>query len=635
MRDAATAPRCKTREVRKPSTGGIPAAIARALKGFRYAVGDIAYVVGRFLASAGRVLIRIPVAAGLAAAQFWRSLSLIARRRLVAALGAAVLLLIVFSAVVPNLPCQFPGGDSCPPSEDAAELVPGDALAYLHANLDPDTDEYEQAADVAAKLPVIGGQVVSRAAALIPAPAGSALDFEDDVRPWFGGEAAVAVLPGAGVAPERVDLLEAADSDGAGEYAGSLAVGDPRTSEYEGVEVSTDRSGVATAQVEGFLVIGTEDGVRAIIATATGADEAPAPLADDETATEVRDQLPDQRFAEAWLSADGIETLIVRDRGLFGTLGPLVAPGASLGAAASLSAGDDGLELAVRSALDPDRAEQTSSFFAAFPSFEPELPDDLSDATLAYLGIGAPADTVAALLALASTQAPGIATGFQGLVDQLRRTADVDLEQGLLEALGDELAVTLEPAPGGGAATETAPAPAAAPYVLFAASGVDEGDAQDALASLGGSLTPEFGQDEVDGVQTNSVRVSPTVELTYAVFDGLAAVATDPAGVAQLIAGDGGLADDDLYERATEGFPDEVSLQLYLDLEQLVATGEAAGLAEDPVYATFAGDFRRLDALGLAVSDSDEVLATDARLLIGDAPDNAPSTTTGVAPAGD
>ena len=120
---------------------------------------------------------------------------------------------------------------------------------------------------------------------------------------------------------------------------------------------------------------------------------------------------------------------------------------------------------------------------------------------------------------------------------------------------------------------------------------------------------------------------SPTVELTYAVFDGLAAIATNPDGVAAMIEGDGGLADQDRYQRATDGFPDQVSLQAYLDLDGLVAIGEAAGLAEDPLYATFAGDFRRLEALGLAVSSDGDVLATDARLLVGDEADTATSTT--------
>lgn len=615
--------------MRQPSAEGIRAAISRRLNSVRYAVGDVLYVIGRFLLSAGRLLIRIPVSIGRGAARFWDSLSVIARRRLVAALGVAVLLLILFSAVVPNLPCQVPGGDSCPPGDDAAELVPGDALAYLHANLDPDTDEYAAASELAHRLPVFGGELATRATTLIPSPSTGRLDFDADVRPWFGGEAVVAVLAGSGPAPERVDLLEVDDGDGASEYASSLAVGDPQTSEYEGVELSTDRSGVATAQFDGFLVIGTEDGVRAVIATATGSDEAPEPLADDQTATEVRDELPEHRFAEAWVSGEGIDQLLAPGSGTLSTLSPLIAPGSSRGVAASLSAGDDGLELSIRSALDPEREDASPGFFAAFPGFDPSLDDDLPARTLAYLGFGAPGETVTALLSQASSQAPGIAAGFRDLVEGIRRSADLDLERGVLEALGDEAAIALEPPAGGDLAAE-------APYGLFAADDVDEVAARAGLAALGGSLTqgsrgggaaPAFSQEDVEGVQTNTVRVSPTVELTYAVFDGLAAIATNPDGVAAMIEGDGGLADQDRYQRATDGFPDQVSLQAYLDLDGLVAIGEAAGLAEDPLYATFAGDFRRLEALGLAVSSDGDVLATDARLLVGDEADTATSTT--------
>ncbi len=625
----------------KPSTGGIPAAIRKGFKSFRYAVGDIVFVVGRFLLSIGRPLIRIPVSIGRGAAAFWRSLSVISRRRLVLALGVAAVVLLFVSAVVPRLPCEFPGGDSCPPADDAAELVPIDALAYLHANLDPDSDQYADAAELASKLPVLGGQAVDRALGSLPSPGGAKLDFDHDVRPWFGGEAAIAVLPAAGGGrPQLVDLLEVENADAAdlaGEYAQSLAFGPTQTAEYEGVTVTTDQRDVATAEVAGFLAIGTGDAVRSVVATATGADGAES-LADDPTAEQVRDELPEQRFAEAWLSADGISELVADGRGALGTLTPLIAPGASTGAAASLSASGDELELAVRSVLDPKLEQASPPFFAAFPDFEPDLAERLLPDTLAYVGIGPASKTVTALLSQASVRAPGIAAGFADLVQRLRHAAGVDLERQLLASLGDQSAVALEPAAGQGSPTTVAP-----PYLLFAADGVDEDEARNALASLQGPLSegvdtgegqaPVFGQDEVSGVETNSLRVSPTVQLTYAVFDGIIAVATDPAGVAAMIADHGGLDDSDLYKRATEDFPDQVSLQAYLNLEGLVATGERAGLAEDPLYATFAGDFRRLDALGLAVSQDDDVLATDARLLVGDPPPADQGTTPLAPPA--
>jgi hypothetical protein len=609
----------------EPTGGGIPAAIAKRLRSVRYAIGDVFFVIGRGLGRAGRAVIRFPVAIGHGVAEFWHSLSVIARRRLVAALVIAAALLAFFALAVPNLPCQFPGGDSCPPPDDAEELVPADALAYLHANLDPDTDEYRDAADLIANLPVLGGLAVDQGAGLIPSPGGTRLNFDDDIRPWFGGEAAIVVLPGTGLIPERVDLLEVEDSQAAADYTQSLAVGAVETSDYEGIEVSVDQKDVATAEVNGFLAVGTEDGVQAVIATATGADGAES-LADDDAADEIRDELPDHRVAEAWLSADGAERLIAADRGTLGTLTPLVAPGSTRGVAASLSASGDEVELAVRSSLDPEREETSPSFFAAFPSFEPDLPEKLQPQTLAYLGIGPPTETVGDLLAQAGAEAPGIAAGFEDLVDKLRHRGDIDLQGDLLDGLGDQAAFTLEPAP---QSDTEALGGETLPFLQFVADGVDEDATREALAALQGPLAdattsgdelqaPVFGQEEVDGVETNSLRVSPTVNLTYAVFDGLAAIATDPAGVRDLIEGEDGLDESGLFEDATDDFPDEVSMIAFLNLGDLVAIGEQAGLAEDPRYATFAGDIRRLDGLGLAVSDSDDVLSTDLRLLVSD-----------------
>ena len=61
---------------------------------------------------------------------------------------------------------------------------------------------------------------------------------------------------------------------------------------------------------------------------------------------------------------------------------------------------------------------------------------------------------------------------------------------------------------------------------------------------------PVFGQQQIAGVEARSLRISPTVELTYAIFDGLAVIATDPARHrAASPSGEGGLDDAELYER--------------------------------------------------------------------------------------
>ena len=166
------------------------------------------------------------------------------------------------------------------------------------------------------------------------------------------------------------------------------------------------------------------------------------------------------------------------------------------------------------------------------------------------------------------------------------------------------------------------------PYLELVAGVEDEGAARRALAALAAPLAasvdpgtdrqaPVLGERRIEGVDAASLRVSPAVELTWAVVDALAVVATDPIAVAGVARGDGGLDGSDAYRRATEGLgPDEVSLLAFADLEALVAVGERLGLAEDPAYATFAGEFRRLEAAALAVGADEDLLSTDARLLI-------------------
>ncbi len=586
----------------------------RRLRGAGYAVSDVLFVAGRAIARVGRSI-------GSGLARFWGDLSTDARRRLVAALGAAAAILLLLAVAVPNLPCQAPGGTACPPPDDAEELVPSDTLAYVHANLDPESEQYDLAREAARSIPLFAGQIAARALALVPGAGRAPADFGTEILPWFGGEAAVAVVGTGGRAATQVELLEVGDTGGATEYAGSIAAGRPEGEQYRGVELTIDQRGLATAQVDGFLVIGQPVGVRAVIDVATGAEGA-TPLAADEAARSLREELPDDRLIEAYVSEDGVDALISGDRGTLGSLAPVIAPGASVGAAAALVASEGAFELAVRSSLDPERAQSSPGFFAAFPSFEPELPKILPERSLAYIGFGEPRATVSALLAQASAQAPGIATGFERLFARLRRKGRVDLQRELLAALGSEAAFALAPRSADDAAL---------PYLELVASGVDEERARRALASLQGPLAaavdpgsdlqaPVYGEAEVEGVQTRSLRLSPTVEITSAVFAGLAVIATDPAAIGQLARGEGGLDRSQLYERATEdlGEDEQVSLLAFFDLGELVAVGEQLGLAEDPIYATFAGEFRRLEALGLAVDSSDELLATDARLLLAD-----------------
>ncbi len=550
------------------------------------------------------------VAAAVAAA--WGGLSVYIRRRvaLFVAVLAALGALWVFA--VPALPCQFPGGDACPPPDDAASLVPADALAYVHVDTDASSDQYRQATAILARLPVLSSQIGERLLAQVPAVGGSAPRLTKDVRPWLGDEAALALLPAPG-APQEVELLAVADQERAERYQRQLAGPGSETIPYRGVHLVRGRSGVASAIVAGFLVIGTTAGAEAAIDVETGA-QGTAPLSDSPAAA-IRGELPAQRVADAYLSSAGAAAVAGRQTGLLAPLAPFFAPRSTEGVAIGLAAAPDGLEVRIRSALDPMRASERPGFFAAFPTFDPTLAEKLPAKTLAYFGIGDPGHAISSLLAQASTQEPGLARALTEAVKNAQRASGVNLTSDLETALGKEGALALEPAP-----------PRGAPYALYLGAGIDPKAARATLARLEVPLARALGSSkggghggfrsrDVGDVKVHTLDVSPAVELTYAIVGNELVVATNPIGVAA--AARGGLAESSNYAAATDGLSSPTSLFGYLDLRGLVALGEQAGLANDPAYTTFSGDFHQLKGLGLTVTATEHDLDTDGRLLVG------------------
>ena len=554
------------------------------LRSIRYGLGDVGHAI----------------------AAPWKRLSVHWKRRVVAlTVVVAVAVIVVIVAVASS--------GTPAPHDDAIALVPDDALAYVHANLDPDTQEYSDLADLAGQLPLFSNQIAQRALAAMGQAHGSPVDFDRDIRPWFGGEVALALLDGPGK-PDPVELIEVADAAGADKFAAQVS------------------SGTTIAkQINGFLVIGSASDVAAVSDTVDGGSS----LADDADATAALDELPEHYVADAWLSPDGIAKLIVPPRAALTALTPLLAPGASEGAAASIGTGDggDSFELAIRSRLDPKQAESSPGFFAAFPAFEPQLPDRLPASSLAYLGFAAPGKTVQSLLQQAGSEAPGVADAFDQLTHKLRHQSGLNVIGDLVDALGDEAGLTLDATSSSGSSSS---AGQPFPYLAFVSSGVDEDKLREALAALQGPLGDISSSQQIAGIDAHTLQISEAVAITYAIVDGLAVAATSPDGVAA-VAGEqgGGLADDDRFKAATDGFPDKVSLLGYVDFHDLVGLGEQLGLAEDPVYATFAGEFRRLDALAFEVDTNDNVLSTDARLHIGAAPPPDSATTPVPAPSGD
>jgi len=614
---------------RFPSLGDARYAIRRRTRRIKYAFEDVSYAIRRRTR-------RVPSPSVPSAPAGGRpGLTLRTRQRIVAVAAGAIAVLAIVLLLVPNLPC----GDECQPKDEAVALVPADSTAYAHLDTDPDTEQYARAAALADRLPTLTDQVIAR----LPGPSGAAIGYKRDVAPWLGGEAALAQIPSGGGETKRTVLLEVGDERGANGFVEKLAGRDAKTEVEGDFDVRVADDGLAVARIGGFVVAGPHAQVSRVIDTEAGGRS----LADAEPLGEVRDAFPEPRLGELYVSEQGSDDLLAPG-GSLGSFEAFVNAKATAGAGAALVATEVGLELHIDSVLDPDREESSPGFFAAFPSFEPALGGEVSEDALAYLALGDPAGSIAGLLSQATAEAPAVSSGFEDVGRRLQKAGNVSLEKEILPVLTSQAAVSVEPRGGGGGegtpgapeaegeagAGGATPPPEIAgipgiPFVSLIVEEVDEERATRALARLqapiakaldpGRSLqAPVFKDEDVEGVSAHSLRISPTVDLTYAIVDGRLVVSTDPLGVRQVRSGGTSLDDSDRFEAATEGFPDELSALAYLNLGELVTLAEAAGLAADPAYALIGGEVRKLEGLGVAVERGDEEIDTEIRLTIGE-----------------
>jgi hypothetical protein len=539
------------------------------------------------------------------------------RARILAVAIVGVAAAIVYFVLVPVAPCSFPGGDSCPPDDDAIALVPEDALAYGHLDIDQGTDQVAAITELSSRVPLLSRIAVGGLNGLT----GLDADFATRIEPWAGGEMAVALLP-SGTSVGRVVMIEVADTDAAEQFASELYGPKQSTTEAGGTEVSVGRRGSAWAIDDGFLVVGRENVV-------TGMLDAPrdARLLDADGA-DVLDDLPEDHLAYAYISAAGARALL-SIRG-FEPLDTFINKAATAGAAAVLAADGSGLHLTIHSELDPEKAKSAPGFFAALPRFAPTLTSDIGQGSLAYLGLGDPAASVESLLDQAKNTSPGLFTAFRRASKDLKKQTGVDIGKDLLPLLGSEVAVSAQPvsAPASGSAPPGVVAGASTPYVSLIADGIDPDRASRSLAELQESVAkavapPKNGRVavfetiQVAGVQAQSLAVSPALNITYATYDDRLVIATDPLGIEQARSIDEGLDTAPAFEQATEGMPESVSLIAYFDLVGLLNLGEQVGLATDPTYTRFAPDLRSLTAAALSVDGGDDQIRTDLDLVVG------------------
>ena len=540
---------------------------------------------------------------------WWSKRSRASRIRIFAVAGVVVLYLIIKFLPVPGVPCEISAAKECAPTDDTIAYVPKDAVLYAHLTVNSDSHQWELAGDLHDELPNFAALLQSDTSTLA-IPAGRSVDLGREILPWAKDDLALLGVPGPKRTTPEAYIVGVGNSGQADQFLAGLSTkGKGKQVKVGGATVTVYPTGLATARSGDQALFGDVLAVRAALAAQAGR----APRLEGSPQDAARGTLPDVRLADLYLSRAGVARMLAGRPGTATQLNTFVDYGATTGMAVSLRARDDGVDINLVSALDPKLVQRSPTVFASLPQFDPGLADEASPDALGSVAVGDLGPALNKALATAGAGAQGLAGSLRSLARNLQKEAGVDPLKDLLPALGGQATIVAEP-------TDTVP------YASLIVDGVDEKKAGDALASLqrpllravgtGGPQVPQFQTREIDGVAVHSVQISPTVDLSYAIFDGKLVVSTQPEGISQVRSSGDNLAGTAAYQAATDQLPDRVSALVFLNLDEVLGLAQQAGLAEDPLFASLSEDISHVESLGLAVRGSDEELQSQLFLAI-------------------
>ena len=423
------------------------------------------------------------------------------------------------------------------------------------------------------------------------------INFARDVRPWLGDEAALAVLPTSGTVSESEIVLDVRDRAKAESFI-KRSAGGSSTAKYRGVAIHRYGT-VATAFVSGDLVIAPEPVIHGAIDRSKGRGDS---LAKAKLFQQAYDGLPAGRVIDVFVSRDGVNRLLAQAGGILGLAGTVVDQPALEAVGASVTASGGKAQLKVHTALDQALAKATP---ATFKPFSPQLVSDVPSGTLAYLGVAGLDRAAGRLIALAGASGAngaGLAQLAARARATLERRAGVDLDRDVLSVLRSEAGLFVLPA-------------VPAPTLAVVAKTPDEKRTREALAKLqlplarlfappstGAGQAPTFQDRDIGGVDAFQLRLTPTVELDYAVFDGKLVIATSLAGIRRIKDHKQSLTDDAAFQSVLSSRPSTVTSLVFLDFGQLLSVSERTGLGQDPAYLAVRDDLHRVRAVGMATS---------------------------------
>lgn len=477
-----------------------------------------------------------------------------------------------------------------------ASFVPASAPMYFEVSTDFDGAQWTKLKALAAKFPAFPDLEKQFA----EATAGDGVDWEKDIKPLLGENAAVALLEAPKTeVPDTSDLSKA----GAAGALGNLVQGVPDLNEAKvigalalapdaepkAIELIKKEGTVAgrvgdvdyyknadgdsfVAITGGTLVIASTvaDLTAGLDAHAQGGDRT---FAGNAKALETLAKLPDEVLIQAYIDAGAI---VKQSTGDSAQLKQLEALGLSLdtAVAVSLSAEDSGLR------LKGVTVGANNELLAAGAPFSPKLTANVPGDAIVYVGISNLAATAKTAIETIGATNPDVKKQLDAASSQiplLLGGATLDDVKALIS--GEHALVVTKGS--------------AAPAVSLLLSVADGAAAKKTLDGIAGALPLVAGQiapgrdlpawkDITEaGNAGRQLALDPRAGLVYGTKDSLAVYGTQPSALGLLNSPATSLAQDADFIAATAGVPDQVTSLVWVDVPAAVEQADALGVFKD------------------------------------------------------
>jgi hypothetical protein len=503
------------------------------------------------------------------------------RNRRIAIVLAAVVVIVIVVLIAGS------GGQAeKPPATGAASVVPSDALAYVNVSTDESRSAVTSGLALAEGFPGYAALRDGLLARLGVTGPGVAVNFGSEIRPWLGKEVAFAVFDTPTTTAGTLIVVAVGNRRQAKRFIAGLP--SDGSASYEGATITGHPGAGDTAFVGRYLLIGHSASIRAAIDVA--AKRSPS-LNENSSYRQASASEPAGRAVDAYISGAGVTRLLTPRHGVIGVLGALLYQPTLEGAAVALTPETGGLQVRVKSVLDPQLARVSpESFTPSLVSSVPSGPALLLDVVglnrvlphlLDTIGIGAQIPKLLKKLGVALS-AEGV--DVAGDIDSLfRRESAVVISTHGTAPVVTVLARTSDPTQ-----TRTVFAELEEPLErLFAPAGAAAGE------------TPVFNQVMAGGVPAHQLVLAPGLQFDYAVLGNELVLSTSLSGIAGVAHHASSILDQPSYQSSLGDHPARVTSLLFLDLSQLLRLDEQTGLITGARFLALKPDLERVRVIGM------------------------------------